>query len=435
MPAPQALLDALGSAAVPQGGCITAVRGIIAEAAGLDIPVGGLAEIETSAGFLPAEVVGFRTGSLQVMPLVAPRGISAGCRVWPVARRATVPAGDFLLGRVIDAMGQPIDEGPPFPSGDHAPLYRDPIPPLHRPILSEPLDVGVRAINSALTLARGQRVGLFSAMGVGKSILLGMMVRGTTADVRVVALIGERGREVREFIDRELSEARESTVVIAVPSDSSPLMRTRGAYVATAVAEYFRDRGRDVLLVMDSITRFAFAAREIGLARGEPATTKGYTPSVFAELPVLLERAGRLEHGSITAIYAVLVEGDDMEDPVADSVRGILDGHIVLSRALAERGHYPAVDVLASISRAMTSVTETQQREQALRMRQLLAAYRDAEDLIQVGAYVKGSDPVVDEAISRRQSIDAFLCQDAREVIPMGASLSGLDRALTETIQ
>lgn len=435
MPMPQALLEALGTAAPPQGGYVTAVRGILAEATGVGIPIGGLAEIETGAGFLPAEVVGFRSGYLQVMPLVATRGISAGSRVWPMARRASVPAGEFLLGRVVDAMGQPIDDGPPFPPGDRAPLYREPIPPLERPILSEPLDVGVRSINAAATLARGQRVGLFSATGVGKSTLLGMMVRGTNADVRVMALIGERGREVREFIDRELGEARQSTVVVAVPSDSSPLLRTRGAYVATAIAEYFRGQGRDVLLLMDSITRFAFAAREIGLARGEPATTKGYTPSVFAELPVLLERAGRLEQGSITAIYAVLVEGDDMEDPVADSLRGILDGHIVLSRALSERGHYPAVDVLASISRAMISVTSSQHRELAYRLRHLLAAYRDAEDLIQVGAYVKGSDPSIDESVARRAAMEAFLRQDVRETSTMDESLAGLNRALTEQIQ
>ncbi len=435
MHTPQALLAALDRAAPAQGGYVTSVRGILVEATGVEVPVGGLAEIESRAGFLPAEVVGFKSDCLQLMPLVATRGISAGSRVWPMARRASVPSGPFLLGRVVDAMGQPLDGGPPFPPGDRTPLYRDPIPPLERPLLSEPLEVGVRSIDAALTLARGQRVGLFSATGVGKSTLLGMMLRGTNADVRVIALIGERGREVREFIDRELGDARQSTVVVAVPSDSSPLLRTRGAYVATAIAEYFRDQGNNVLLLMDSITRFAFAAREIGLTRGEPATTKGYTPSVFAELPMLIERAGRLEHGSITAIYAVLVEGDDMEDPLADSLRGVLDGHIVLSRALAERGHFPAVDILASLSRAMVSVTDTHQRELASHLRRLLAAHRDAEDLIQVGAYAKGSDPAVDEAITRRPQLESFLRQDARETVPMATSLAELDRALTEVIQ
>ncbi len=435
MHTPQALVATLGTAAPLRGGYVSSVRGILVEASGVELPVGGVAEIETRAGFLPAEVVGFKSDCTQLMPLVATRGIAAGNRVWPMTRAASVPAGSFLLGRIVDAMGQPLDDGPPFPPSDRAPLYRAPIPPLKRPILSEPLEVGVRSMDAALTLARGQRVGLFSATGVGKSTLLGMMVRGTSADVRVVALIGERGREVREFVERELGDARSSTVVVAVPSDSSPLLRTRGAYVATAIAEYFRSQGRDVLLLMDSITRFAFAAREIGLARGEPATTKGYTPSVFAELPMLIERAGRLEHGSITAIYAVLVEGDDMEDPVADSLRGILDGHVVLSRALAERGQFPAVDILSSLSRAMVSVTDAHQRSLASRLRRLLAAYRDAEDLIQVGAYAKGSDPSVDEAIARRPRLEAFLRQDARETVPMATSLAELDRALSEGVQ
>jgi flagellum-specific ATP synthase len=358
-----------------------------------------------------------------------------GCRVWTLARSATVPAGDFLFGRVVGAMGQPIDDGPPFPPADCAPLYRDPIPALERPVLSEPLDVGVRSVNAAATLARGQRIGLFAGTGIGKSTLLGMMARGTNADVRILALIGERGREVREFIERDLADARQSTIVVAVPSDSSPLLRTRGAYVATALAEYFRDRGKNVLLLMDSITRFAYAAREIGLARGEPATTKGYTPSVFAELPTLVERAGRLEHGSITAVYSVLVEGDDMEDPVADAVRGLLDGHIVLSRELAERGHFPAIDVLGSISRAMPVVAGSEHRDLALRMRQLMAAYRDAEDLIQVGAYAIGSDPLVDEAIKRRRAITAFLRQDVNEIAPMAGLVPDLKHILAEELQ
>jgi flagellum-specific ATP synthase len=262
-----------------------------------------------------------------------------------------------------------------------------------------------------------------------------MMVRGTDADVRVVGLIGERGREVREFIEHEIREARQSTVVVAVPSDSSPLLRTRGAYVATAIAEWFRDQGLDVLLLMDSITRFAFAAREIGLARGEPATTKGYTPSVFAELPKLLERAGRTGTGSITGIYSVLVEGGDMEDPIADSLRAILDGHIVLSRDLAERGQFPAIDVLGSVSRAMPLVTDAEHRKLASGMRRLLAAYRDAEDLIQVGAYAEGSDPLVDEAIQRRPLIESLLQQDRDESVSLTESMNQLGQALVEEIQ
>ncbi|MFQ5513727.1 MAG: FliI/YscN family ATPase [Myxococcota bacterium] len=432
---PKALIRALGAAAPPTGGFLSSIRGLLAEADGLELPVGGLAEIETGSGFSPAEVVGFRSGHVQLVPLHACRGLEAGCRVWPLSRAAGVPAGEFLLGRTVDAMGQPLDGGPPFPPAARVPLYREPIAALERPVLEEPLDVGVRAINAAATVARGQRMGLFAGTGVGKSTLLGMMLRGTDADVRVLALIGERGREVREFIERELGEARQSTVVVAVPSDRSPLLRMRGAYVATAIAEHFRERGRDVLLLMDSITRFAFAAREIGLARGEPATTKGYTPSVFAELPALTERAGRLERGSVTAIYSVLVEGDDLEDPVADAMRGLLDGHIILSRDLAERAQFPAVDVLGSISRAMISVTDLRHRELAQQMRRLLAAYRDAEDLIQVGAYAQGSDPVVDEAIRRRTRLQDFLRQDAHERASMTQTLSELECVLTEPIQ
>ena len=415
-----------------KGGYVSAVRGLIAESQGLQLPVGAMAEVETNSGFSEAEVVGFRDGRLQLIPLTGMRGIGPGCRVWPIARRASIRAGEFLLGRVVDGMGRPIDGGPPFPFGSEAPLYSDPIPPLDRPILEKPLDVGVRAINAFATCARGQRLGLFAGSGIGKSILLGMMIRGTDADVRVLGLIGERGREVREFVEREIGPARQDTVVVAVPSDASPLLRMRGAYVATAIAEFFRDEGRDVLLVMDSITRYALAAREVGLARGEPATTKGYTPSVFAELPTLVERAGRLEHGSITGIYTVLVEGADFEDPIVDALRALLDGHVVLSRELAERGHYPPIDPLTSISRAMPFVTEPRHRELAGRLRRLLAAYRDAEDLIQVGAYARGSDPIIDEAIDRREAIENFVRQELTEVTDLAQSVAGLAAVLGE---
>jgi flagellum-specific ATP synthase len=431
-PAPARLLDALGDAAPPAGGRLTAVRGLLAEASGLDVELGGLVEIEARGSFRSAEVVGFRGDSAQLMPLGDVRGVAPGCRVWPLARGSFVEAGEFLLGRVVGGMGEPIDGGAPLPPGERMPLYREPIPPLERPLLADPLDVGVRSINALLTLARGQRVGLFAGPGLGKSTLLGMIVRGTDADVRVVALVGERGREVREFIDHELADSRRSSVVVAVPSDASPLLRARAAYVATAIAEWFRDRGADVLLLVDSVTRFAMAAREIGLARSEPATTKGYTPSVFAALPGLLERAGRARTGSITGIYSVLVEGGDLQDPIADALLAILDGHVVLSRELAERGHFPAVDVLASVSRAMPVVAPEAQRQRALRLRRLLAAYRDAEDLIQVGAYAKGSDAVVDQAIARREAIDAFLCQAVREPAPLGACVSGMAAALGE---
>ncbi len=435
MSTPAALLETVEALRPPCGGRLNGVRGILAEASGLELPIGALAEIETPQGFTAAEVVGFRDESLQLMPLGSMRGAAPGCRVWPRSREASVPVTQRMLGRVIDALGQPLDAGPPLRPEAVAPLYRESVPPLDRPVIDTPLDVGVRAVNTAATLGRGQRVGLFSGSGVGKSTLLGMIVRGTDADVRVVGLIGERGREVREFIEREIGAARETTVVVAVPSDASPLLRTRGAYVATAIAEWFRDQGLDVLLLMDSITRFAFAAREIGLARGEPATTKGYTPSVFAELPKLLERAGRANRGSITGIYTVLVEGGDMEDPIADSLRAILDGHIVLSRDLAERGQFPAIDVLTSVSRAMPLVTQDLHRELATHMRRLLAAYRDAEDLIQVGAYAKGSDPIVDEAIRCRSSIEELLKQGRDETVSLTASVSALQSALAESVQ
>lgn len=434
MPTPAALLEHVERLSPPRGGRLLAVRGIVAEAGGLDLPVGGLAEIETPQGFVPAEVVGFRDERLQLMTLGTMQGAAAGCRVWPRSLRAGVPVSPRMLGRVVDGTGSAIDEGPPLRAQALAPLYRDPISPLERPVIDAPLDVGVRAVNGVATLGRGQRVGLFAGSGVGKSTLLGMVVRGTDADVRVIGLIGERGREVREFVERELGPARATSVVVAVPSDASPLLRMRGAYVATAIAEWFRDQGQDVLLLMDSITRFAFAAREIGLARGEPATTKGYTPSVFAELPKLLERAGRSTLGSITGIYSVLVEGGDMEDPIADALRAILDGHIVLSRDLAERGQFPAIDVLASTSRAMPLISDEEHRGLATRLRQLLAAYRDAEDLIQVGAYASGSDPVIDEAIVRRGLIAGLLCQDRDASISLAASVSELRRVLTEEV-
>jgi flagellum-specific ATP synthase len=433
MPALNALPDRLGSMAPIRGGRLASIRGNLAEAQGLDLPVGGLAEIETNGRFLRTEVVGFRDRRVQLMPLGTLRGVAEGCRVWPLAQSPTVSVGDFLLGRVIDALGEPIDGGPPLPIGTRAPLYREPISPLERPVLSEALDVGVRSINALVTLARGQRVGVLAGAGVGKSTLLAMMVRGTAADVVVVGLVGERGREVREFIERELGQVRARTVVVAEPADASALLRVRGAYTATAVAEHFRERGKDVLLLVDSLTRFALAGREIGLARGEPATTKGYTPSVFAELPRLLERAGRTRQGSITAVYSVLVEGDDLEDPIVDSLRAILDGHVVLSRDLAERGHYPAVDVLASVSRSMATVTDAEHRELALRLRRLLASYRDAEDLIQVGAYTRGTDVLVDEAIARRQQIETLLQQEAGTVEGYADSIAQLAHTLTET--
>jgi flagellum-specific ATP synthase len=432
MSGPADLIERIAQRPRPAGGYVSGARGLVTEVEGLALPVGGLAEIELEDRLVPAEVVGFRDGRTQLIPLVNARGLTAGARVWALADRAMVPCGSFLLGRVIDGLARPLDGGPAFPSGLEVPLHRDPISPLARPVLEHPLDVGVAALNASATLARGQRVGLFAGAGVGKSTLMGMMTRGTQADVIVIGLIGERGREVREFIERDLAAARQRSVVVAVPADESPLLRMRGAFVATAIAEGFRDEGRDVLLIMDSLTRFGMAAREIGLARSEPTTTKGYPASVFVELARLLERAGRTQRGSITGIYSVLVEGDDPDDPLADSLRAILDGHFVLSRALAERGHFPAIDVLQSVSRAMDAVVTPQHRALAVKMRRLLAAYRDAEDLIQVGAYAKGSDASVDEAIARRGAIESFLRQERSRAMTVAETLADLRKALGE---
>jgi len=427
---PASLLEGADIATPISGGYLASLRGPLGRATGLSMPVGGLIDVEVGDQFVPAEVVGFRDGAIEFMSLRDLRGATPGCRVWPRAPIASVPAGDFLLGRVVDGLGEPADGGPAFPSGARARLYQTPIPALQRRVLSQPLDVGVASLNALATFARGQRMGLFAGAGLGKSTLLGMLVRGTSADVRVVALVGERGREVREFIERELGATRTSTIVVAATADTSALLRMRAAYVATAIAEHFRDRGADVLLVVDSLTRFAMAAREIGLARGEPPATKGYTPSVFAELPQLLERAGAAQQGTITGVYSVLVEGDDLDDPVADSLRAILDGHVVLSRELAERGHFPAVDPLASVSRAMHVVTTPEHRAHASKLRRLLAAYRDARDLIQVGAYAAGSDADVDAAIARRGAIEQFLRQDTSAVRTLAQSVAGLRAAL-----
>jgi FliI/YscN family ATPase len=325
----------------------------------------------------------------------------------------SMPVGPQLLGRVIDGLGRPIDKRGPLMAKARAPLRPEALNPLARDPIVAPIATGVRAIDAMLTCGRGQRIGLFGGSGVGKSTLLGMMARGTEADVVVLALVGERGREVRSFLEHDLGpKGLERSVVVVSTSDSPPLVRIRAAYGATAIAESFRDQGRNVLLMMDSVTRFAMAQREVGLAAGEPPTAKGYPPSVFAMLPGLLERAGNLRgSGSITAIYSVLVEGDDTNEPIADAVRGILDGHIVLSRDLAARNHYPAIDVLPSISRTMPEVTDVSHRQKAGVVRQWLASLRDSEDLVSVGAYVPGTNPSLDAALARRDAIDAFLCQ------------------------
>jgi flagellum-specific ATP synthase len=421
-------------------GRLTRVAGLVMEAVGLKLPVGNSCFVLTPSGQrVDAEVVGFSGDRLFLMPSTDVYGLKPGALVIPVdpaitrvprlgedfvpRRRAEdrarqVAVGHALLGRVVDGAGRPLDDRGALPLDRYVPLHSRPINPLDRAPIRTVLDVGVRAINSLLTVGRGQRLGLFAGSGVGKSVLLGMMARYTGADLVVVGLIGERGREVREFVETILGpEGLARSGVVAAPADSPPLMRLHGASYATAIAEYFRDQGKHVLLIMDSLTRFAMAQREISLAIGEPPATKGYTPSVFAKLPQLVERAGNgvEKRGSITAFYTVLVEGDDLQDPIADAARAILDGHIVLTRDLADQGHYPSIDIEASISRAMTELLSGADLDLVRRFKQLFSAYRRSRDLIAVGAYVRGADPVVDRAVSLYPQLTAFLQQDLQE--------------------
>ncbi len=415
-------------------GRVKRVVGLVVEAEGPSVSVGGLCEIEVQNGqSILAEVVGFREERVLLIPLGDPRGIEPGSKVF-LKMDPGVRVGRGLLGRVLDALGEPLDERP-LPSDLDAcyPLYAEPLKPLERARIEAPLDVGVRAINALITVGKGQRVAIMAGSGVGKSTLLGMMARHTKADVNVIALIGERGREVREFIERDLGpEGLERSVVIVATSDQPPPLRIRGAYLAMAVAEYFRDQGDDVLVMMDSLTRFCMAGREVGLAIGEPPTARGYTPSVFAALPKLLERAGpKVGAGSITGFYTVLVEGDDFNEPVADAVRSIVDGHIVLTRELAHQGHYPAIDVLQSVSRVMRDIVPPEQVDAARKLIQLLAVYRRAEDLINIGAYVKGSNPEIDRALAKIDAVKDFLNQRVDE----SASLEESVKALLEVIK
>ncbi|MFH1147173.1 MAG: flagellar protein export ATPase FliI [Pseudomonadota bacterium] len=397
-------------------GKVTQIIGMVIEGKGPGMAIGGLCEIECkgSQGRVPAEVVGFRDDRVLLMPFGEMRGIDPGSRIRVRHRTLSVKVGKALLGRVVDGLEFPIDEKGAISFETEYPLYAQPLNPLQRARISQPLDVGIRAINGLLTLGKGQRIGIMAGSGVGKSVLMGMIARHTTADVNVIALIGERGREVREFIERDLGpEGLKRSVVVVATSDQPALVRIRGAYLATAIAEYFRDLGKDVILMMDSVTRFAMASREIGLSVGEPPTSRGYTPSVFAVLPRLLERAGtKTGAGSITGIYTVLVEGDDMNEPIGDAVRSIVDGHIVLSRDLANQNHYPAIEMLGSISRIMPDVTDSAQRKNANKLISVLATYRKAEDLINIGAYVKGSNPKIDYAIKMIDKVNDYLQQE-----------------------
>jgi flagellum-specific ATP synthase len=436
-------------------GRLVRVSGLVMEATGLRLPLGSVCRVHDGAHMTEAEVVGFARGRLHLMPTGDIQGLSPGARVEPITypfeglhygRPAApapahgnhlrrLPMGDAMLGRVVDPSGAPLDHGGPL-FGVHAEaLAREPINAMDRDPVREPLDVGVRAINALLTVGRGQRLGLFAGSGVGKSVLMGMMARYTKADVTVVGLVGERGREVKEFVEDILGEeGLRRAVVVAAPADLPPLMRMQGAAYATALAEHFRDRGKHVLLLMDSLTRYAMAHREMALALGEPPATKGYPPSVFARLPQLVERTGNGLNGcgSITSFYTVLTEGDDQQDPIADNARAILDGHIVLSRSIAEQGHYPAIDIEQSISRVMHNVTGPDQLRLARSLKALYARYQRNRDLLAVGAYVAGADPQTDLAIRLYPQVAAFLQQDMREGAGLAASVKALQAVLAQ---
>ena len=415
-------------------GRITRMVGLTLEAVGLNVSVGHQCKVFASnKKTVEAEVVGFADHKTFLMPVQKVEGLQPGARVVPVEAHRALTIGPSVMGRIINGLGQPLDGKGPLQGETHMDLAPSTINPLHRHPIDEPLDVGIRAINGLLTVGKGQRIGLFAGSGVGKSVLMGMMTRFTEADVVVVGLIGERGREVKEFIDHILGEeGLRRSVVVAAPADDAPLMRLRASYLATRIAEYYRDQGQSVLLLMDSLTRFAQAQREIALAVGEPPATKGYPPSVFTRIPELVERAGNADKGggSITAFYTVLTEGDDLQDPIADSARAILDGHVVLSRQFAEEGIYPAIDIEASISRVMPNIVSDDHLKQAQQFKRLLARYRSNKDLIAIGAYSQGSDPEIDRAIERFPHLTGYITQGMRQQAPLGESLAKLDTLL-----
>ncbi|MCC7354019.1 MAG: FliI/YscN family ATPase [Anaerolineae bacterium] len=412
-------------------GRVVQVIGLAIEAEGLNAETGEMCEIRVNHGRPPviAEVVGFKQDRALLMPLGETAGIQPGTAVTAVHAPFTVPVGRALLGRVIDGLGRPLDGMGPLPT-ERAILHENSSPhPLRRPPISEPLQTGIRAIDGLLTVGKGQRIGIFAGSGVGKSTLLGALARNTTSDVSVIALIGERGREVRDFIEQNLGpEGLARSVVVVSTSDHPPLVRLKGAWTATTIADWFRDQGLDVTFLMDSVTRFAMAQREVGLAIGEPPAMRAYPPSVFALLPKMMERAGTSESGTITGFYTVLVEGDDLNEPITDTVRSILDGHIVLSRALASENHYPAIDVLASVSRLISDLATSGHLEAAGRLREVLATYERAKDLINIGAYAKGSNPQIDRAIALLSDIKAFLRQRGNEVSPYEMTIERLAR-------
>ncbi len=399
-------------------GKVTEVIGLIIESHGPGANLGELCYLYSARlnRYIQAEVVGFKGNKVLLMPLGEMEGIGPGCEVNATGHALSVQVGEELLGRVLDGLGNPIDAHGALQTKLSYPVYNTPPNPLARKRIAEPLPLGVKAIDGLITCGKGQRMGIFAGSGVGKSTLLGMIARNTVADVNVIALIGERGREVRDFLEKDLGEeGLARSVIVVATSDQPALVRIKGAMVATAIAEYFRDQGKDVMLMMDSVTRFAMAQREVGLAVGEPPATKGYTPSVFALLPKLLERSGTSARGTITGLYTVLVDGGDMDEPIADAARGILDGHIVLSRKLATQNHYPAIDVLGSISRVMNDIVGEDHRSLANQLRSVLAVYKEAEDLIQIGAYRQGANPRIDYALEMIEKINSFLKQDVHE--------------------
>ncbi|HQI82460.1 MAG TPA: flagellar protein export ATPase FliI [Deltaproteobacteria bacterium] len=415
-------------------GKVTNIVGLVVEGHGPGSAMGGMCEIfsRSRRESIMAEVVGFRDKRVLLMPLGDLSGIGPGSMIIARKSQPTVKVGSDMLGRVIDGMGEPLDGKGPMVLDQEMPLYGNPYNPLKKRRIDAPLDLGIKAINGLLTVGKGQRMAIMAGSGVGKSVLLGMMARHTKADVNVIALIGERGREVKEFLERDLGEeGLKRSVVVTAVSDQPSLIRIRGAYLATTIAEYFRDQGKDVLLMMDSITRFAMSMREIGLAVGEPPTTKGYTPSCFAKMPKLLERVGNTaSKGSITGLYTVLVEGDDMTEPVADTVRSIVDGHIVLSRDLAARAHYPAVDVLRSVSRVMNDIVDEKHLKTARAVLSLSAVYEEARDLINIGAYVAGNNPEIDTAIRHHDAITRFLRQGINEKATIEESVAQMNAIL-----